>query len=82
MKEKAYEYGTKAAKTPLMIYYTKINDNILLIHPWQNEHQGSVNDFWSRKSGKSKAIWLFLYIITVLAAFIGNNNNDTLRAPS
>ena len=82
MKENVYEDSTKAAKTPLMIYYTKRNDNILWIRPWQNKCQRSVNDFWSCKSGKSKAIWSFLYIIKVLAAFIGKKHNDTLCAPS
>jgi len=45
MKEKVYEDSTKAAKTPLMIYYSKINDTISWICPWQNERQQSVNDF-------------------------------------
>jgi len=45
MKEKVHEDGTKAAKTPIMTYYAKLNDNILRIHPWQNECQQSVNDF-------------------------------------
>jgi len=39
MKEKVYEDGTKAAKTPLMIYYAKIYDNILWIRARQNERQ-------------------------------------------
>ena len=82
MKEKVYEDGTKAAKTPLMIYYATINDNILCIHRWQNERSRSVNKFWSCKSGKSKAIWSFLYIIQVLAAFIRKQDNYMLCAPS
>ena len=82
MKENVYEDSTKAAKTPLMIYYAKINDNILWIRPWQNECQQSVNVFWSCKSGKSKAIWSFLYIIKVLDAFIEKIDNHTLCAPS
>jgi len=44
------------------------------------ERQRSINNVWSCKSGNSKAIWSFLSIIKVLAAFIGNKDSDTLHA--
>jgi len=67
MKEKVYEDGTKAAKTPLMIYYVKINDNILWIHLWQNERQQTVNDWWSCIIGKLLGERLRPFINAVLA---------------
>jgi len=51
MKEKVYEDSSKDAKTPLMIYYAKIDDNTLCINLWQNERQWSVNDVWSGMIG-------------------------------
>ena len=80
MKETVYVDRTKAARTPLMISYSKINHNIWWIRPWQNERQRCVNTFWSCESGKSKVIWSLLYIIKVLADFIGKRDNDTLCA--
>jgi len=54
IKEKVDEDYRMAAKTPLLMYYAKSNGCILGIHPWQNERQQSVNDFWSCKSGNYK----------------------------
>jgi len=34
MKEKVHEDDRMAAKTPSMIYYAKLNDNISWICPW------------------------------------------------
>ena len=71
MKEKVYEDGTKAAKTPLMIYYAKTNDNILWIPQWQNERQRSVNDLWSCIIGNLLGQQLRPFIDAVMAGFIG-----------
>jgi len=71
MKEKVYEDGTKAAKTPLMIYYAKINDNKLWICPWQNERQRSINDCWSCIIRNLLGDRLRPFINGVLAGFIG-----------
>jgi len=46
------------------------------------EHQWSVNNFWSYKSGNSEAIWSLLCIIKVLAAYIGKRDRATFSAPS
>jgi len=46
------------------------------------EPQMSVTDLRSCKSGNSNAIWSFLYTLKVLTAFIGNQDSDTLGAPS
>jgi len=46
------------------------------------KRQRRVNDFWSCKSGNLKAIWSFLYIIKVLAAYKGKTDSYTLRAPA
>jgi len=81
MKEKVYEDGTKAAKTLLMIYYAKINDNILWICPWQNERQRSFYNFWSCIVGNLLGDRLRPFINTVLAGFIGNRASLTLTAP-
>jgi len=80
MKKKVYEDGTKAAKTPLMIYYAKINDNILWICPWQNEHPCSVNHFWSYIIGNLLGDQLRPFINAVLAGFIGRRPSLTLAA--
>jgi len=45
------------------------------------ESERSRKDIWSCKLGRSKAIWLFISIINVLAAFIGKYDGNTLRAP-
>jgi len=81
MKEKVYEDGTKAAKTPLMIYHAKIYDNILWIRPWQNEHQQRVNDYWSCIIGNLPGDRLRPVINAVLAGFIGQRASLTLPAP-
>jgi len=81
MKEKVYEDGTKAAKIPLMIYYAKINDNILRIRPWQNERQQSVNDFWSCIIGNLLGDQLRPFINGVLASFMRKRVSLMLPAP-
>ena len=47
MKEIVHEDSTNAAKTLLIIYYAKLNDNILWILPGQKMLQWSINDSWS-----------------------------------
>ena len=81
MKEKVYEDGTKAAKTPLVIYYAKINDNILWISPWQNECQRSINDFWSCIIGHRLGEQLRPFRNAVFAGFIGKSARLTRPAP-
>jgi hypothetical protein len=49
----------------------KLQDWIFWIQPRQNEHQPSVSNCGSYKSGNLKLIRLLLYIIQILAAFIG-----------
>jgi len=44
MKEKVHEDDRKAAITASVIYYAKLNDNILWIHALLNEGQRSVSD--------------------------------------
>jgi len=74
LKEKVHEDGTKAAKTPLMIYYAKFHDNILWIHPWLDELQRSVNDFWSRIICYLRGDCYRPFMNGVLAGFIGNRS--------
>jgi len=81
IKEKVHEDGTKAVKTPLMIYHAKLNHNILWIHPWQNERQQSVNDCWCCIIGNLRGDWLWPFINAVLAGIIGNRASHTLPAP-
>jgi len=81
MNEKVYEDGTKAAKTPIMQYYAKLNDNILWICPWHNEDQCSVNDFWSCIMGNLSGDWLQPFINEILDGCIGKSGSDTLPAP-
>jgi len=81
MKEKVYEDGTKAAKTPSIIYYAKINDNILWISPLQNERQRSVDNFWSSIIGSLLGDRLRPFINAVLAGFISTRASLTLPAP-
>jgi len=80
MKEKVYEDGTKAAKIPLMIYYTKINDNILWIRAWQNEVQWTVNDFWCCIIGSLLGYRLRPFMNAALARYKGNRASITLHA--
>jgi len=63
-----------------MIYYVKLNDNILLILPWQNERQRSVNDFWSCINGNLLGDWLRPFINWVVASFIYKKVSPTLPA--
>jgi len=81
MKEKVYEDGTMAAKTPLMIYYAKMHNDILWISPWQNERQPTVNDFWSCIIGNLLGDRLRPFTNAVLAGFIGKSASLTLPAP-
>jgi len=81
MKEKVHADSTKAAKTPLMIYYAKLNDNILWIHSWQNEHQRSVIEFWSWIIGTLGSNSLQPFINAVRAGFIGKRERHRLPAP-
>jgi len=81
MKEKVYEDSIKAAKTPLMIYYAKINDNILWIRPWQNKRQWSINDFWSCIVGNLLGNQLRPFINGVLAGFISKRASLMLPTP-
>jgi len=71
MKEKVHEDDRKAAKTPSMIYYARLNDNRLWIHPWQYERQRSIKDFWSCILGNLHGDLLWPFITEVLAGFIG-----------
>jgi len=80
MKETIHEDGTKAAKTPLMIYYAKLNDNILWKDAWQNERQWRVNNFWSGIIGNLRGNWLRPFINAVFARFIGKRERHTLPA--
>jgi hypothetical protein len=70
MKEKVHEYYTKAAKTPLMIYYAEQNATILWIRPWHYEHPQSVNDFGSCILANQRRDWLPPFINEVFATFI------------
>ena len=81
MKEKVYEDSTKAAKTPLMIYYAKINDTILWVLPWQNERQQRVNNFWSYIMGSLLGERLGPFINAVLPGLIGIRASLTLPVP-
>jgi len=81
MNEKVYEDGTKAAKTPLMIYYAKIYDNILWICSWQDDHQRSVNDFGTSIIGNLRGNQLRPCIFAVLAGVIIKTDSLTLPAP-
>jgi len=81
MKEKVHEDGTKAAKTPLMIFQAKLNDTILWICPWQNERQWSVSDFWSCIIGNLRGDLLRPFINVVLAGFSGKRESHMLPAP-
>jgi len=70
MKEKVHEDGTKATKPPSMIYSAKWNDNILYIHPWQNEGQWMVNNDWFCFMGDLSGDWLQPFINEVLTGLI------------
>jgi len=81
MNEKVYEDGTKAAKTPLIIYCAKINHNKLWIHLLQNERQWNVINFWSCIIGYLFGDRLRPIINAVLAGSIGKRASLTLPAP-
>jgi len=80
MKQKVHEDGTKGAKTPSMIDYAKLNDNMVWIHKWQNEHQQSINNFCSCIIGNLHGHWLSPFINAVLAHFIRKTESHTLTA--
>ena len=82
INEKVNANARKTAKTMWMIYYAKWNDCVLQIHVWQNECQPSIINFRACKSSNSKLIWLWLYIIELLAAFTGKNHSYMLPTPS
>src|SRR5713226_2907198 len=48
----------------------------------ENEHQRSVNDFWSCVLGNHTSDRLYSVINEFLAAFIGKTDSNTLPAPS
>jgi hypothetical protein len=60
IKKKVNQNARKAAKS---------NDYILWIHPWQDEHQWSVNDSSSSIMGNLGGDMLDIVINKVLAAF-------------
>jgi len=80
IKKELQEDITKAAKTPLMIYDAKLNDNILLIHQSQNECQWRVKDFWSCMMGNLHANQLRPFINGVLGGVIRKRASCTLPA--
>jgi len=81
INETVHEDGTKAAKTPLMIYSAKLHYNILSICQWQNEGQRSVNNFWSRIIGTLCGDRLRPFINAVLAGLTGKRQSHNLPAP-
>jgi len=48
----------------------------------ENESQQSIIDLYCFKSGNQNVIWLWLNIMNVMAAFIGNRDSDMVIAPS
>jgi hypothetical protein len=68
------------AKIPLLIFYTKLKICIFWLHPWQNERQPSMNNFWFCMSGHWKVTLSLLYIIIVLSALIGIRETYTLSS--
>jgi len=80
-KEKAHEDSTKAAKTPSMIYYAKLNYNIVWMHQWQDERQWTVNDSWSCIIGNLHSDRLRPFINVVLPSFSGTRESHMLPAP-
>jgi hypothetical protein len=78
---KVDEDSKKAAKTPSTIYIATLNDCILWIHPWQYEHQLSVNDFLSYIMGNQSGDWLWPFLDEVLVGVMGERQNDMLPTP-
>jgi len=62
-------------------FLAKIIATCSLSH-FENEHQRSVNDFWSCILGNQNADRLQTVITELLAAIIGTTDCDTLPAPS
>jgi hypothetical protein len=46
-KEESKGKGQKSSQSNVNDGLSKLNDCILWIHKWQNEHQWSANHFWS-----------------------------------
>jgi hypothetical protein len=82
IKMKVNENDRKATKSILTMDYAKSTDCILWIHPWHNERQWSVNDFWLCILDNVVGERLRIAINGLLAAFIGKTNSETLPAPS
>jgi len=66
IKENVHEEDRTAAKRPLLIFNAKVNGCILRIHPWQNERQQSVNNFWPCIMVNQWAMWPSKSIYEVL----------------
>jgi len=81
MKEKVQEDNTMVAKTPLMLYYAELSENILWICPWQNNYQLSVNDSLLCIMGNQSSDWLQPFINEVSTGIIGKTEIITLPAP-
>jgi len=80
IKKKVPEDYRKAAKTPLIIHYAKWNDCILQIRKWQTQHLWCISDFWFCKSGNWNIIRCMLFVIKVLAAFMGNTMSNNVSS--
>ena len=81
MKEKVQEDSTMAAETPFMLYGGKLHENVLCIHPSQNELQSNINNFSSFIRGNLSGHWFWVFINVALAGFIGDRQCDMLPAP-
>ena len=82
IKKKLNKNARKAAKSTWMMDYTKLNNCVLWIHPWQNERKWSVNNSWSCILRNLRGDRLQIVINTVFAAFVGIRESETLPAPS
>jgi hypothetical protein len=71
IKENVHEEDRPAAKSPLLIFYAKVNGSILRICPWQNKRQWSVSDFWPGIVVTHCAMRPLKSIYEVLTSFIG-----------
>lgn len=78
MKEKVNEDGIKTAKIRSMIYYATCHDNILWMHPQQNENEQSINNCWFCILGHLSGNGLPPGIYEVLAGFVGERESNTL----
>ena len=80
--KKVNKTARKVAQTMCMMQCAKLNDCILRIQPWQNEHQQSLNNFCSCVLGNHTFYSLMSVIEEFLAASIGKTDCNTLPAPS